>query len=163
MEGCRLSRETLGNEIAGCSCTAGFWHLVVWWSVARWPSRGWGKTIQPRWERTWRSISACGLKSSTSGKVGTMVFYALYAIRWNSPCTSSNAFILQWTPDETGGGSFLAGRFLGKGSTIHSLPALFFFWRKFVHTNSTLFARIGPQWLSELRQLWPCVPCQVVF
>ena len=26
------------------------------------------------------------------------------------------------------------------------------------HTNSTLWTRISPQWLSELRRLWPNVP-----
>ena len=26
-----------------------------------------------------------------------------------------------------------------------------------MHTNSTLQATISPQWLSELRQLWPSV------
>ena len=31
-----------------------------------------------------------------------------------------------------------------------------------VHTNSTLYARISPQWLSKLRQLWLNVPWQVV-
>ena len=25
------------------------------------------------------------------------------------------------------------------------------------HTDSTLYARISPQWLSELRRLWPSV------
>ena len=29
------------------------------------------------------------------------------------------------------------------------------------HTNSTLYARISPQWLSELGRLWPAVPLQV--
>ena len=31
------------------------------------------------------------------------------------------------------------------------------------HINSTLYARISPQWLSELRQLWPSVAWQVLF
>ena len=26
------------------------------------------------------------------------------------------------------------------------------------HTNSTLCARVSPQWLSELRRLWPNIP-----
>ena len=30
-----------------------------------------------------------------------------------------------------------------------------------MHTNSTLYARTSPQWLSELRRLWPNVPRQV--
>ena len=30
-----------------------------------------------------------------------------------------------------------------------------------MHTNSTLYARIGPQWLGELRRLWPSVPLRV--
>ena len=36
----------------------------------------------------------------------------------------------------------------------HSLPVLFVFrGDKLEHTYSTLHARIGPQWLSELRRL----------
>ena len=30
-----------------------------------------------------------------------------------------------------------------------------------LHTNSTLYARISPQWLSKLRQLWLSIPRQV--
>ena len=30
-----------------------------------------------------------------------------------------------------------------------------------MHINSTLYARISPQWLSDLRRLWPSVPWQV--
>ena len=39
----------------------------------------------------------------------------------------------------------------GFGENDHLFPTcvLFFF---------TLYARIGPQWLSELRRLWPNVP-----
>ena len=54
---------------------------------------------------------------------------------------------------------------LGECSTVHSPCAFFFFffWSgyKLEHTNSTLFVRISPQWLSELRRLWPSVPWQV--
>ena len=40
------------------------------------------------------------------------------------------------------------------------LLILFFFLSgdKLAHTNSTLYARIGPRWLSELRRLWPSAP-----
>ena len=48
--------------------------LGVLCCVPRWPSPGWGRTIQPRWEPTWPSTSACALRSSMSGKVGTAVF-----------------------------------------------------------------------------------------
>ena len=36
--------------------------------------------------------------------------------------------------------------------------AFFFCGDQLTHTNSTLSARISPQWLSELRRLWPNVP-----
>ena len=51
-------------------------------------------------------------------------------------------------------------KILGEGSAIHSPPALFFFFKVEIssRTNSTLWARISPQWLSELRRLWPNVP-----
>ena len=48
----------------------------------------------------------------------------------------------------------------------HSLPACAFFFfsgDKLAHTNSTLYARISLQWLSELRRLWPNVPRHVRF
>ena len=42
----------------------------------------------------------------------------------------------------------------GEGLAIHSPPAPFFkVENKLAHTNSTLYARIGPQWLSEPRRL----------
>ena len=54
-------------------------------------------------------------------------------------------------------------------STIHSPLVLFFFFLSgdsLSHTNSTLLGRISPQWLSELRRLWPSVPwwvaCELV-
>ena len=45
----------------------------------------------------------------------------------------------------------------------HFIPRLRFFFfflsgDKLAHTKSTLQARISPQWLSELRRLWPSVP-----
>ena len=60
-------------------------------------------------------------------------------------------------------------RILGECSAIHSTPALFFLFffvfeveiSSFAYINSTLYARISPQWLSELRRLWPNVPSQV--
>ena len=63
-----------------------------------------------------------------------------------------------------GGGFFLAVGMLGEGSSIPRLRFFFFFSSSFfsgdqlAHTNSTLSARMGPQWLSELRRLWPSVP-----
>ena len=60
----------------------------------------------------------------------------------------------QWQP-VPGDGIFLAARIWGEGSVIHSKPTLFFFFflsgDQLAHTNSTLYARIGPQWLSKLR------------
>ena len=53
-------------------------------------------------------------------------------------------------------------RILGECSTIHSPPALFFLLKWLAHTNSTLYAMISPQWLSELRRLWPSVHWRVV-
>ena len=62
---------------------------------------------------------------------------------------------------------FFAVRIWGK---IHWFPACAFFFflsgDQFVHTNSTVYARIGSQWLSEQRWLWPSVPwwvaCELV-
>ena len=58
-------------------------------------------------------------------------------------------------------GGFFVARILG-GRFIDSFPTcpIFSFLNgdQLVHTNSTLYARIGPQWLSELRRLWPSVP-----
>ena len=50
-------------------------------------------------------------------------------------------------------------RILGECSTINSLTVIFFFFSGdyLTHTNSTLYARIGQRWLSELRRLWPNV------
>ena len=46
---------------------------------------------------------------------------------------------------------------LGECSIIDSLPVLLLLLRLLLllpaHTNSTLYARIDPQWLSELRRL----------
>ena len=57
-----------------------------------------------------------------------------------------------------GGGIFLTVRILGEGLAIQSPPALCFFKKKLsgdklAHTNSLLYNRIGPQWLSEPRWL----------
>ena len=55
-------------------------------------------------------------------------------------------------------------RTLGEGWTSRSQPAFFVFFLKveigdkLAHTNSTLYARISRQWLSELRRMWPSVP-----
>ena len=60
--------------------------------------------------------------------------------------------------------SSLAG-ILWEYSAIHSLPAIknFLFEVEISSRtiNSTFCARISPQWLSELRWLWPNVPWQV--
>ena len=58
--------------------------------------------------------------------------------------------------------SSLAGT-LGKASTIHARRRLFFFFffrsgDQIAHTNLTFWDRISPQWLSQLRRLWPNVP-----
>ena len=44
-------------------------------------------------------------------------------------------------------------RILGECSTSHSSTLI-----PHAHTNSTLYARISPQWLSELKRLWLGVP-----
>ena len=54
----------------------------------------------------------------------------------------------------------LLARILEECSTIHSLLAHFIRWRQLVHTNSTVYAGITPQWLSGLRRLWPNVSRQ---
>ena len=63
---------------------------------------------------------------------------------------------------------FLACEDLGR-KFDHSFPASAFFSFLFLlsgnylaHTNSTLYARISPQWLGELRRLWPNVSWVVV-
>ena len=45
-------------------------------------------------------------------------------------------------------------RILGECSIIHFPPAFFLSGDWLVHTYSTLYARISPQWLSKLRRLW---------
>ena len=55
-------------------------------------------------------------------------------------------------------------RILGECSTIHSLPALFIVSIIIISSRTLiplLYARISPQWLSELRRLWSSVPRQV--
>ena len=55
-------------------------------------------------------------------------------------------------------------RILGECSIIHSPPALFFLSEVEIssRTVSPLFyARVSPQWLSELRRLWPNVAWHV--
>ena len=46
------------------------------------------------------------------------------------------------------------------GKQCSTLPALFFFLSGYqlVHNSSALYARISPQWLSQLRLLWPMFP-----
>ena len=73
-------------------------------------------------------------------------------------------------PDESAAfvAFFLAASGLGEGSTIPRLWFFLYFYfilyfsaDQLAHANSTLYANIGPQWLSELRQLWPSVPWRV--
>ena len=68
-----------------------------------------------------------------------------------------------------GCGFFLAWKDLGR-MFGHSFPRLRFFscllrfcFKRYYleHTSSTLYTRISPQWLSELRRMWPNVPWQV--
>ena len=57
-----------------------------------------------------------------------------------------------------GGGFYRTVRIWGEGLSI---PCLRIFLRngdQLAHTNSTLYARICPQWLGELRRLWLKVP-----
>ena len=61
---------------------------------------------------------------------------------------------------------FLATRIFGEGfgDAFSACAFLFLFFisgDQLAHTNSTLYARIGPQWFSELRRLWPSVPRRV--
>ena len=62
------------------------------------------------------------------------------------------------------GGFFLTCLDLGR-MFDNSFPAYVFFLLLFLfsggsveHTNSTLYARISPQWLSKLRWLWLSIP-----
>ena len=61
-------------------------------------------------------------------------------------------------------GSLLAARLGGGGRFSDSTPACASFFclsgNQLVRANSTLYARIDPQWLSELRRMWPSVPCR---
>ena len=60
---------------------------------------------------------------------------------------------------ERDGGFFLAWGIWGDCSTIHSAFALFFKGENWLaRSNSILKARTSPQWLSNLRRLWPNVP-----
>ena len=64
----------------------------------------------------------------------------------------------------------LAAGIWGEGSAIHSPLAIIIIINtiiiitlelsrdQFAQTHSTLYIRIGPQWLSELRRLWAIVP-----
>ena len=60
---------------------------------------------------------------------------------------------------------FPAARISGEGSPIPRMHLffsfLFYSGDQLVCINSPLHARIGPQWLSKLRRLWPSVPRQI--
>ena len=74
-----------------------------------------------------------------------------------------------FTAEFIGGGNFFSRRrgFAGKVSTIHTQPAPFFFLffrivgDQLACTIFTLKTGISPQWLNELRRLWPSVPVPV--
>ena len=58
--------------------------------------------------------------------------------------------------------SSLLGGFWGKARRFPTCAFFFFLTGdQLAHTNSTLYARIGPQWLSERRRLWPSVSRRV--
>ena len=63
--------------------------------------------------------------------------------------------------DDGGGGYgvfFFAAKTFGEGAAFHSPPAFYCLsGDQLAHANSTLYASIGPQWLSELRRLWSSV------
>ena len=87
---------------------------------------------------------------------------SIYSLRRIYVQTSNHLYSLKTISN--GSCFFLAERILWECSAIHSLPALFFsffffFWSEdqLAQPNSTLYTRIGPQWLSELRRLWPSV------
>ena len=53
-----------------------------------------------------------------------------------------------------GDGAFsLAAKIWGESSPISRLRFFFESGNQLAHTNSALYARIGPQWLRELRRL----------
>ena len=69
-------------------------------------------------------------------------------------------------PRSGGGGGFFPRLRGFWEKIINNPPALFFFFfsplffngDQLVHTDSTFLTRDNPQWLSELRRLWPSVP-----
>ena len=59
-----------------------------------------------------------------------------------------------------GGGFFLSCEDLGR-MFDHSFPACAFFFKVEISSLTLIslsYARISPQWLNELRRLWPNVP-----
>ena len=56
--------------------------------------------------------------------------------------------------------SMVLGKRFGESFPAGRLFSIFFLLSGdyLAHTNSTLYARIGPQWFSELSRLWPNVP-----
>ena len=71
------------------------------------------------------------------------------------------------SPAPYNGGFFLTAGIGGESSDMYFPPApfLLLLFFQLVEINSrfnfTPYARIGPQWLNELRRLWPSVQCRV--
>ena len=63
--------------------------------------------------------------------------------------------------NDGGGGVFFECEDFGRISTIHSPPALFFFFFKVEISSRTLVPIFRWQWLSKLRRLWPSVHWRV--
>ena len=79
---------------------------------------------------------------------------------WVAPLPGKTSYLLiPWNPAFGGGFFFFFFCKDLRRMLNHSFPVSFFC--VCLHANSTLHARIGPQWLSELRQVWPCTPWRV--
>ena len=87
------------------------------------------------------------------------------ALLLSTPLSSRQPTVRRpWFGDYPAGGLFSPhARIWVEGSENHNPPALFFFFcgDQIACTNSTLEARISPQWFLELRQLWVSVSWQV--
>ena len=63
-----------------------------------------------------------------------------------------------WAGYSSGDGFFLAARILRRDWRLLLIFFFFFSGDQLAHTNCTLYARVGPQWLSGLRRMEPSVP-----
>ena len=70
--------------------------------------------------------------------------------------------VMSLSPSALSGGFFLAWGLYGEDFwwiNSHLCFLIFFIWSgdQLAHSNSTFYARIGLQWLSKLRWLWPSI------